>query len=117
MKCCMLATLVMLHACERPASEPEPIPAQLRCTHDEDCVLLPSTFTCCIECPPAPPYEAAASWVLDGMMIENETVCAEPRHLCLQVDCDPVPVGCIARAACVAGRCAVLEHDCELPAT
>ena len=113
----MLAALLGLAACEKPATEPKPVPAELQCARDEDCVLLPNALTCCIECPPAPPFEAAASWVLDGMLIENETVCAEPRHLCPQIACEPLPAGCAARAACVAGRCVALAEGCELPTT
>lgn len=91
------------------------MPTEAQCARDDECVLLPTALTCCIECPPAPPFEAAPSWVLDGMLIENETVCAEPRHLCPPVTCEPLPEGCVARAACVAGRCVVLSQGCELP--
>ncbi len=118
----MLISLVVLAACERPALEPPPAAVEEaeqlpQCVRDEDCVLLPAALTCCIECPPAPPFEAAPSWVLDGMLIENETECAEARHLCPEITCEPVAETCIARPACVTGRCVPLAEGCEQPTT
>ncbi len=82
---------------------------------DDDCVLLPADLTCCIECPPVPPYEAAPSWVLDGMLIENETECAERTSICPEIPCAQQVEGCTARAACRHGRCVAIATGCELP--
>lgn len=116
-----LFVMLVVAACDRPACDPPPAPAEQReepqCMRNDDCVLLPAALTCCIECPPAPPFEAAPSWVLDGMLIENETECAEPRHLCPEIRCELVPATCIARAACIAGKCVALAEGCELPTT
>src|SRR5512138_2386899 len=81
---CILAGLVSMAGCERfpfdwqpaePASQAE----APQCVRDDDCALLPSALTCCVECPPAPPFEAVPTAVIAGLLIENETVCAEPK--------------------------------------
>ena len=87
----------------------------VQCVRDDDCALLPSALTCCVECPPAPPFEPAPSWVLGGMLIQHETDCAERDRACQEVRCEPVPEGCVARAACVNGRCVAVTAGCELP--
>jgi len=119
----MLIASLVLATCEKPTRDPtpiavendEPVDQAPECVHDEDCVLLPAALTCCIECAPAPSFEAAPSWVLDGMLIENETECAEPRHLCPEITCEPVPETCVARPACAAGRCVAVTKGCDLP--
>jgi hypothetical protein len=107
------------NACGKSRSDDVPAfdaPAEERaqCMRDDDCVLLPNALTCCIECPPAPPFEPAPSWVLDGMLIENETVCPQ-RWKCPPIECDPVPPGCIAKAACRGGRCIAVTTGCDRP--
>jgi len=82
------------------------------CAKDEDCVLLPSALTCCIECPPAPPFEAAPAWVLDGMLIQSETDCAAGDRPCPDVQCETVPPGCSARAACSDHKCVAVADGC-----
>ncbi len=112
-----LVIVAALAACRKaPAEASRTSSETTECESDDDCVLLPSALTCCVECPPAPPFEAAAVWVLDGMLIEQETVCAEGQH-CPEVDCEPLPVGCVARAACAAHRCVVVASGCDLPTT
>ena len=111
--------LAVLAGCDRVTIEREreanaPLSHDTQCVRDEDCVLLPAALTCCIECPPAPPFEAAPSWVLDGMLIENDTVCPE-RWRCPEVTCEAVSTDCIARAACDDGCCVALAIGCELP--
>jgi hypothetical protein len=101
-----------LAAAPRPAG---PSQAAVECARDDDCVLLPSALTCCVECPPAPPFEPAPSWVLGGMLVQHETDCAERDRACPEVRCEPVPEGCVARAACAAGRCIAVSSGCELP--
>jgi len=98
-----------------PSREQGESNAAPECTRDEDCVLLPSTMTCCAECPPAPPFEAAPASVLDGMLVENETVCSQSRKPCTPAECVPVPEGCVARAACDAGQCVAVSSGCEMP--
>lgn len=93
----------------RPAGE------SVQCLGADDCVLLPAALTCCVECPPAPPFEPAPSWVLGGMLIQLETDCAERDRACPAVRCEPVPAGCVARAACVRGRCAAVSSGCGTP--
>jgi hypothetical protein len=99
-----------------PAYRADAGPADLACTGDRDCVLLPYV-TCCGECPPAPPFEAGSIHDLDAILIESEQICAERRVSCLDVTlaCDVVPRGCEARPACVAGRCVVVEVGCGPP--
>lgn len=113
-------TVIAVAGCDRATSELEPAsraldPEPAQCLRDDDCALLPSQMTCCIECPPAPPFEAAPSWVLDGMLVESETACAESTRLCPEVQCESVPSGCTARAACVARRCIAITEGCLLP--
>lgn len=93
------------------ASSPGPA-AAADCRVDDDCVLLPE-LTCCGECPPAPPFEAAPRWVLDGMLVEHETTCSRDTRPCPPRACQRVPRGCVARAACEAGRCVVRSTGCE----
>jgi hypothetical protein len=81
------------------------------CRVDDDCVLLPE-LTCCGECPPAPPFQAAPRRVLDGMLVENETSCSYDTRPCPPRACDRVPRGCVARATCEAGRCVVAASGC-----
>jgi hypothetical protein len=111
---------IAVTGCDRIGTESAPVssagtsePAQ--CLRDDDCVLLPSQLTCCIECPPAPPFEAAPGWVLDGMLIESETACAEATRLCPRIHCEPVPAACTARAACVEQRCTAVTEGCLIP--
>lgn len=99
-----------LEAARRPAGDDA-----VQCVRDDDCVLLPSALTCCVECPPAPPFEPAPSWVLGGMLVQHETDCAERVRACPEVRCEPIPEGCVARAACVDGRCVAVSSGCELP--
>jgi hypothetical protein len=114
-----LIAILLAAACDRAsdlaaaarASEGEPA----QCVRDDDCVLLPSALTCCVECPPAPPFEPAPSAVLGGMLIEHETECAQRDRACPEVRCDPVPEGCRARAACAKGRCIAVTSGCEVP--
>ena len=113
----IVPALLVFAACEHfpfdwKAAEPAPASEAAQCVRDDDCELLPSALTCCIECPPAPPFEAVPDWVIGGLLIENETKCAEPK-LCPEVTCDPVPLGCEARAACERGRCVVVANGCE----
>ncbi len=104
-----------LAACRKAPGEASRTSSETtECASDDDCVLLPSALTCCVECPPAPPFEAAATWVLDGMLIEQETVCAEGRH-CPEVECELPPPGCVAHAACVASHCVVVASGCDRP--
>jgi hypothetical protein len=118
-----LFALVLVASCEvtpreRAGAAAEPIGERSgQCVRDDDCVLLPSALTCCVECPPAPPFEPAPSWVLGGMLIQHETDCAERDRACQEVRCDPVPAGCAARAACVNRRCVAVTSGCELPTT
>ncbi|MCX5747406.1 MAG: hypothetical protein NT062_33495 [Proteobacteria bacterium] len=93
------------------ASAPRSSPLEAQCALDDDCVLLPDALTCCLECPPAPPFEAAPRWMLDGMLIEHETTCAIPK-LCPPVRCTPIPVGCVATPVCREGRCAFDSTGC-----
>jgi hypothetical protein len=114
-----ISLLVVLAACDRcthdaGAQRSRPPPAA-ECARDDDCVLLPDALTCCEECPPAPPFEPAPAWVLDGMLIENDTVCPT-RWRCPEIECAPVPPGCVARAACRDGRCTAVTTGCDRPA-
>jgi hypothetical protein len=101
----------LTHEAEARTSEDEPA----QCVRDDDCVLLPSALTCCIECPPAPPFEPAPSQLLAGKLIQLETECAQRDRACPEVRCDPVPPGCTARAACAAGRCVAVTSGCDVP--
>jgi hypothetical protein len=85
------------------------------CAADRDCVLMP-WITCCGECEPAPPFEAGTRVELDGILIESEMRCARDDRPCAPPVCGAVPRGCEARAACVGGRCVVLQNGCD-PAT
>lgn len=109
--------LLAAAACEKAATESSAPPSTTdrdpaQCTRDDDCVLLPSVLTCCVECPPAPPFEAAPAAVLDGMLVENETVCADGRS-CARIPCERIPEPCVARAACVDGRCVAQSSGCD----
>lgn len=104
-----------LPAEEQPATGAHAGAGGAQCARDDDCALLPSALTCCIECPPAPPFEPAPSWVLAGMLVQNETECAERDRACPEVRCEPVPQGCVARAACVEGRCVTVASGCDIP--
>jgi hypothetical protein len=113
---------LLVAACERASLEPAGATAapedrdrSAQCVRDDDCVLLPSALTCCVECAPAPPFEPVPSWVLGGMLIQNETDCAERDRACQEVRCEPAPRGCVARAACANGRCIAVTSGCELP--
>jgi hypothetical protein len=115
-----ILAIATLAACEKTpgdfSARTAPAGESAQCVRDPDCVLLPSTLTCCTECPPAPPFEPAPEWVLDGMLVENETVCAAGRS-CVPEDCAPVPAGCVARAACVAGTCVAVATGCDRPSS
>ena len=110
---CQRASLE-LPAEEQPATG-APGGAAARCVRDDDCALLPAALTCCVECPPAPPFEVAPSWVLAGMLVQNETECAQRDRACPEVRCEPVPEGCVARPACVDGRCVAVASGCNIP--
>jgi hypothetical protein len=86
----------------------------IECVRDDDCVLLPRV-TCCGECAPSPPYEAAPRWVLDGMLVEAETTCARSSRPCTPPVCD-LPTTCVPHAACTEGRCQVSTRGCPLAA-
>lgn len=98
----------------QPANRPAGDEAA-QCVRDDDCALLPSVLTCCIECPPAPPFEPVPSWVLGGMLVQHETDCAYYDRACPEVGCEPVPPGCLARAACADGRCVAVTSGCGIP--
>jgi hypothetical protein len=83
------------------------------CTIDSDCVLMPEV-TCCGECPPAPPFEAAPRESLDAVLIEAEERCATDLRPCTPPVCDPVPRGCWAKAACDDGRCVAATDGCVI---
>jgi hypothetical protein len=101
--------------CEKLASSEHQLNAQ--CVRDEDCALVPSAFTCCPDeaCPPAPPFRAAPTWVVDGMYLENEHRCLAPELECVEPRCTPVPRGCSAKATCAAGRCTAIATGCGFP--
>jgi hypothetical protein len=95
------------------------------CEIDDDCGLVPGALTCCGECPPAPPFQAVPRTQLDAMLLELELACAQPTIVgdeqtegsgaiaCLAPPaCEPVPAGCVARAACRDGRCVVIARGC-----
>jgi len=95
-----------------PALRPDAGPPELECSRDADCVLMPYV-TCCGECPPSPPFDVGSIHDLDAILIEREQVCAERRPACeVSPQCEPVPAGCEARAACVSGACLVIETGC-----
>ncbi|HEU0031459.1 MAG TPA: hypothetical protein VFQ53_12560 [Kofleriaceae bacterium] len=113
-------------ASDRPAprettpASPSPAPARTgelgdECITDDDCALVPAALTCCNECPPAPPFDPAPRWVVDGMLIQLETDCARSDRLCVPAICERVPEGCVARAVCARGRCIASSTGCELP--
>ncbi len=115
----VLAFILLATACGDPESpEPSrgPDPTSRRtdadCEIDADCVLMP-WVTCCGECPPAPPFEAAPRDALDAVLIESEQRCALDRRECEPPVCDPVPAGCWAKAACEANRCVVKTDGCR----
>lgn len=114
-----LAALVMApYACHELylADDGEVVTArvmQMECAVDEDCTLLPAALTCCGECEPVPPFEAAPRAALDALLIENETTCAARSGLCDPPACAALPEGCAARAVCRAGACTVLESGCD----
>ena len=105
--------LLALAACDKVAGSLPAVDAQ--CVRDTDCTLVPSELTCCQECPPAPPYEAAPVWVVDGMYIENEDRCLATDHVCPAIQCASVPPGCSARAVCAEGRCVAVASGCAVP--
>lgn len=123
------SALVALAACEKLAASPDPPPeANAQCSRDEDCTLAPSALTCCGECPPAPPFEAAPVWEVDARYIENENRCLAPEISCGDesregdasreqevIDCPQIPAGCTARAACTSGRCTAVTSGCGIP--
>jgi hypothetical protein len=106
----------LLLACEKLPAPPQLDPAA-ECVRDEDCTLLPSALTCCAECPPAPPFEAAPVWVVDGLYIEQEDRCLDTVRPCPQILCARLPETCSARAACTRGRCTVVATDCDRPSS
>lgn len=110
-----LALLVMA-ACDRwPEMTTSEASSNAQCVRDEDCTLVPSALTCCTECPPAPPFVAAPTWVVDGMYIETEHRCLATEIDCPEITCAKVPAGCTARAACAQGRCVAIATGCEKP--
>ena len=82
------------------------------CVVDQDCVLMPYV-TCCGECPPEPPFEAAPRQALDAVLIEMETQCALERRACEPPVCKARPPGCYVRAACEQGRCVAETDGCD----
>jgi hypothetical protein len=108
-----LIAILLAASCE--PSEALELAARPQCLRDDDCALLPVALTCCVECPPAPPFEPVPSWVLGGMLIQLETDCAQLDRACPEVRCEPVPEGCVARAACVNGRCVAVSSGCGTP--
>lgn len=105
--------LLSLAACDKIAG-PLPSP-EAQCVRDSDCMLVPSELTCCHDCAPAPPYEAAPVWVVDGMYIENEDRCLATDRGCPDIQCATVPPGCSARAVCAVGRCEAVASGCGVP--
>lgn len=83
------------------------------CEADRDCVLMPAKVTCCGECEPVPPFEAATRATLDWLRADTAAHCA-PERLCDSPPCAEAPVGCEARAVCRNGRCVVHETGCGL---
>lgn len=83
------------------------------CLVDDDCGLAPAFVSCCVECPPAPPFEAMTRTELDALWWDLESRCAESSSACVPVSCPVVPRGCVARAVCDSGRCRVIETGCE----
>jgi hypothetical protein len=104
----------LLCGCDKLPAQPQPDPAA-ECVRDEDCTLVPSELTCCTECPPAPPFEAAPVWVVDGMYLEQEDRCLDTARPCPKVRCARIPETCSARAACTRGRCTVVASGCDRP--
>lgn len=100
--------------CDKLAAGQQP---NAQCVRDDHCAIVPAALTCCPDesCPPAPPFEAAPTWVVDGMYIENEDRCLRTELTCAPAQCPPVPAGCHARAACVDGRCEAVSIGCGLP--
>lgn len=105
--------LLALASCDKVTASLPAVDAQ--CVRDADCTLVPSDLTCCKECPPAPPYEAAPVWVVDGMYIENEDRCLATDHVCPEIQCASIPPGCSARAVCAEGRCVAVASGCGIP--
>ncbi|HEY5922234.1 MAG TPA: hypothetical protein VIV11_11210 [Kofleriaceae bacterium] len=103
----------LLFACEKQPAQPPPPDPTAECVRDEDCTLMPSELTCCAECPPAPPFEAAPAWVVDGLYIEVEHRCLDTAQPCPEIRCAPLPSTCSARAACVRGTCTVVATGCD----
>ncbi|MBX3160441.1 MAG: hypothetical protein KF773_31035 [Deltaproteobacteria bacterium] len=111
--------LAALAACQNGSLDGASVAATLDpqepppCTRDDECALAPHELTCCLECPPAPPFEAVPTSVLAARRIELETDCAAAAPVCRESTCDPVPHGCAASAACVRGACvAVASPAC-----
>lgn len=112
----LLLALLAVAACEKLAASPESSPeSNAQCSRDEDCMLVPSALTCCVECPPAPPFEAAPAWVVDGMYIENENRCLATEIGCGEIECVQAPAGCSARAVCAEDRCTAVVTGCGIP--
>ncbi len=107
-----------LAACEKLSASPEQASESApQCVRDADCTLVPSSLTCCADCAPAPPFEAAPVWVVDGMYIENDDRCLAPEISCGEVECPLVPPGCTAHAVCSDGRCTPVTAGCEIPSS
>ncbi len=105
-----------LAACDRwPTVATSEAESSAQCVRDEDCTLVPTTLTCCAECPPAPPFRAAPLWVVDRMYIENENRCLATEIGCPEITCAKVPAGCTARATCAQGRCTAVATGCGVP--
>lgn len=77
------------------------------CAADADCVLIPARVTCCGECEPVPPFEAAPLQIL----VDLRSACVPQERLCDPPVCTAPPAGCEARAACREGRCEVIAND------
>jgi hypothetical protein len=110
------SALMALAACEKLAASPgAEQESTAQCSRDEECMLVPSALSCCAECPPAPPFEAAPTWVIDGMYIENENRCLATEISCGEIDCPVIPAGCSAQPVCLEGRCVAVTTGCAIP--
>lgn len=103
----LLLPALATYSCERVDE------ATVECTHDDDCGLAPAFVSCCVECAPAPPFEAVTRDELDALWLDLEARCAESSSACVPVTCPIVAPGCVARAVCDHGRCRVVEAGCE----
>jgi hypothetical protein len=85
--------------------------APSECEGDFDCVVKPSSMTCCGECEAVPPFEAMPRRELARLRDELETECTPRTRLCDPPVCSPLPAECEARAICVHGACRVVASE------